>query len=68
MMLTPMWKGLKERLQAQAAIIARSLELVAEGKLRIMQAESFTLADAAKAQAFLESGKAVGKVTLRNTA
>jgi NADPH:quinone reductase len=68
MMLTPMWKGLKERLQAQAAIIARSLELVAEGKLRIMLAESFTLADAAKAQAFLESGKAVGKVTLRNTA
>jgi NADPH:quinone reductase len=68
MMLTPMWKGLKERLQAQAAIIARSLELVAEGKLRIMLAESFTLADAAKSQAFLESGKAVGKVTLRNTA
>jgi NADPH:quinone reductase len=68
MMLTPMWKGLKERLQAQAAIIASSLELVAEGKLRIMLAESFTLADAAKAQAFLESGKAVGKVTLRNTA
>jgi NADPH2:quinone reductase len=68
MMLTPMWKGLKERLQAQAAIIARSLELVAEGKLRIMLAESFTLADAAKAQAFLESGKAMGKVILRNTA
>jgi NADPH2:quinone reductase len=68
MMLTPMWKGLKERLQAQAAIIAASLELVAEGKLRIMLAESFTLADAAKAHAFLESGKAIGKVTLRNTA
>jgi hypothetical protein len=33
-----------------------------------MLAESFTLADAAKSQAFLESGKAVGKVTLRNTA
>jgi NADPH2:quinone reductase len=68
MMLTPMWKGLEERLQAQAAIIARSLELVAEGKLKILLAESFTLADAAKAQALLESGKAIGKVTLRNTA
>jgi NADPH2:quinone reductase len=68
MMLTPMWKGLKERLQAQAAIVASCLQRVAEGKLRIMLAESFTLADAAKAQAFLESGKAMGKVILRNTA
>jgi NADPH:quinone reductase len=68
MMLTPMWMGLQDRLRAQADIIARCLQLVAEGKLRIMLAESFTLADAAKAQAFLESGKATGKVTLRNTA
>lgn len=68
MMLTPMWKGLKERLQAQAAIIGQCLALVAEGKLRILLGESFALADAGKAQALLESGKAVGKVTLRMTA
>jgi NADPH2:quinone reductase len=67
MMLTPMWKGLKDRLQAQAAIVASCLERVAEGKLRITVAESFPLADAAKAQTLLESGKAIGKVILRNT-
>lgn len=65
MMLTPMWKGLTNRLKAQAEIVAKALALVAEGKLKIRLAESFPLADAGKAQAFLESGKAVGKVTLR---
>lgn len=65
MMLTPMWKGLTARLKEQAAIVAKALQLVAEGKLKIMLSESFSLADAAKAHRFLESGKAVGKVTLR---
>lgn len=65
MMLTPMWRGLTDRLRAQARIVGEALQLVAEGKLRILLSESFALADAGKAQAFLESGKAVGKVTLR---
>lgn len=65
MMLTPMWKGLEAHLRAQAAIVAKSLRLVADGALVIRHAESFALADAAKAHAFLESGKAIGKVTLR---
>jgi NADPH2:quinone reductase len=65
MMLTPMWKGLTDRLKAQATIVGKALQLVAEGKLRLLLSESFALADAGKAQAFLESGKAVGKVTLR---
>lgn len=65
MMLTPMWKGLTERLKAQALVVGKALQLVAEGKLRLLRSESFALADAGKAQAFLESGKAVGKVTLR---
>lgn len=65
MMLTPMWKGLEGRLKQQAAIIAEALHLVAQGKLKIRHAESFALADAAKAHAHLESGRAVGKVTLR---
>lgn len=65
MMLTPMWKGLTARLKEQAEIIRKALALVAEGSLKIRHAESFALADAAKAHAFLESGKAVGKVTLR---
>jgi NADPH2:quinone reductase len=65
MMLTPMWKGLAARLRAQAIIISKALQLVAEGKLKLLLSDSFALADAGKAQAFLESGKAVGKVTLR---
>jgi NADPH2:quinone reductase len=65
MMLTPMWKGLTDRLRAQAEIVAKALQMVAEGKLTIRLSECFALADAGKAHAFLESGKAVGKVTLR---
>lgn len=65
MMLTPMWKGLTERLKAQAAIVSKALQLVAEGKLKILLSGSFALADADKAHAHLESGKALGKVTLR---
>lgn len=65
MMLTPMWKGLTRRLKDQAEIVSKALDLVAEGKLKLRLSESFGLADAAKAHSFLESGKAVGKVTLR---
>lgn len=65
MMLTPMWKGLSDRLRQQARIVSQALQLVAEGRLRIRLDESFALADVAKAHAHLESGNAVGKVTLR---
>lgn len=64
MMLTPMWKGLEGRLREQAAILRQALDLVAAGKLVVRQSATFALADAAKAQQFLESGKATGKVTL----
>lgn len=65
MMLTPMWKGLTARLKAQAEIVRQALALVAAGSFSICHAESFALAGAAKAHGFLESGKAIGKVTLR---
>jgi NADPH2:quinone reductase len=65
MMLTPMWKGLEARLREQAEIVRQALALVAGGQLVIRQAENFALADVAKAHALLESGKAIGKVTLR---
>ena len=64
MMLTPMWKGLTERLKAQAAIVAQALQLVAEGKLKLRIAARFPLAQAAEAHQFLESGQAIGKVVL----
>lgn len=68
MMLMPMWKGLSDRLKAQAAIVSEALDLVRDGRLRLLHSESFALADAAEAHGFLESGKAVGKVTLRMNA
>jgi NADPH2:quinone reductase len=64
MMLTPMWKGLQDRLEAQSAIVAKGLELIAAGKLAIRHAATFDLVEAGAAHAFLESGKAIGKVTL----
>lgn len=65
MMLTPMWKGLTARLAAQASILRKALALVAERKLTIHHAETFALSDVARAHAFLESGQALGKVTLQ---
>ncbi|MEQ9259833.1 MAG: zinc-binding dehydrogenase [Roseovarius sp.] len=64
MMLTPMWLGLEPRLRAQAGIVREALGLVAEGRLRVAHAETFPLAEAGKAHGYLESGQAVGKVTL----
>jgi NADPH2:quinone reductase len=67
MMLTPMWKRLETRLREQAEILRQALDLVAQGRLRIKLAESFALDAAAQAHAFLESGRAIGKVTFRMT-
>ncbi len=64
MMLTPMWLGLRPQMAAQAGIVRKSLALAAEGRIRIQHAETFPLGKAAEAQSYLESGQAVGKVTL----
>jgi len=64
MMLTPMWRGLKPRLRQQAIRVERAMELLAAGKLETVVDRSFPLAKAGAAQAYLESGKAVGKVVL----
>ena len=65
MMLTPMWKDLEPQLRKQGAIVREAVSLVTDGKLKIRHVESFSLAEAARAQAFLESGRATGKVTLQ---
>ena len=64
MMLTPMWLGLEPQLRAQARIIRDGLSFVSQGKLRIRHAQTFALDQVADAHAYLESGQAVGKVTL----
>ncbi|WP_397544377.1 zinc-binding dehydrogenase [Roseovarius salis] len=65
MMLTPMWLGLEGPLRAQAAIVREALALAEAGKLQVHHAETFAMEDAGHAHSFLESGQAVGKVTLR---
>ena len=65
MMLTPMWLGLEGALRRQAGIVREALGLVAAGRLRVQHAETFDLGRAGEAHGLLESGQAVGKVTLR---
>jgi NADPH:quinone reductase len=64
MMLTPMWRGLPERLRAQARHVRQGLALLAEGKLRVIVDRIFPLHEAAAAHDYLESGQAVGKIAL----
>jgi NADPH:quinone reductase-like Zn-dependent oxidoreductase len=64
MMLTPMWRGLPERLRAQARHVRGGLALLAEGKLRVIVDRIFPLREAAAAHAYLESGNAIGKIAL----
>ena len=52
-------------LRQQAGILREALSLVADGKLRVQHAATFALGEVEKAHSFLESGKAVGKVTLQ---
>jgi NADPH2:quinone reductase len=65
MMLTPMWKRLEHRLRHQADILRMTLDIVSQGKLKILHAATFPLAETAKAHEFMESGKAIGKITLQ---
>jgi NADPH:quinone reductase len=64
MMLTPMWLGLKARLRQQADRVRRAMNLLAEGKLRVVVDQVFPLSEAVAAHRHLESGKTVGKVVL----
>jgi len=64
MMLTPMWRGLPERLRAQARHVRRGLALLAEGKLRVIVDRAFPLREAAAAHDYLEGGHAIGKIVL----
>jgi NADPH2:quinone reductase len=64
MMLTPMWRGLSERLRAQARHVRRGLALLAEGKLQVIVDRTFPLREAAAAHDYLEGGHAIGKVAL----
>ncbi len=64
MMLTPMLLGLQARLDAQAEILRRGLELLARGELRIEIDSRFALDDMVAAHRRLDLGTARGKILI----
>jgi NADPH2:quinone reductase len=64
MMLTPMWRELAGRLRQQAERVRRALDMTAKGKIRVVVDRTFPLVRAGAAHAYLEGGKAVGKIVL----
>ena len=65
MMLTPMWLGLKDRLQHQAEIVEEAMAYLAAGELMLHIDSTFPLAEAAAAHRRLEAGGMIGKIVLR---
>jgi len=64
MMLTPMWYGMRERMQEQAAMVARGMAWLAEGQLRVCVGETFPLEEVAQAHRRIEAGGVTGKIVL----
>lgn len=64
MMLTPMWRELRERLAHQADAVAKGMEWLAAGKLRVHICATLPLADAAEAHRRMEAGGMTGKLVL----
>ncbi|MBL8908442.1 MAG: zinc-binding dehydrogenase [Rhizobiales bacterium] len=65
MMLLPMWRGLAERLAAQAGIVETCLSLLSSGKLSVHISHSLPLDQVAEAHRLLEAGGMTGKIVLQ---
>jgi NADPH2:quinone reductase len=64
MMLTPMVLGLQQRLDHQASLVARGLELLEQGKLRVVIDNRFTFDEIPAAHRQLDSGGITGKIVI----
>jgi len=64
MMLTPMLLNMQSRLDTQADIVRRGLELLARGDLDVEIDSRFALADIAAAHQLLDRGSACGKIVI----
>ena len=64
MMLTPMWRGLTDYMEAQATMVAKGIGWLSEGKLMVEINRSFPLEQAADAHRHLEAGGITGKIVL----
>jgi NADPH:quinone reductase len=65
LMLTPVILELEEAKQHQGEILRRCAELFDDNQLTIEVAKTFSLAEAAAAQCFLEQNHSIGKLVLR---
>lgn len=65
MMLLPMWRGLSERLAAQAGIVETCLSLVSTGRLSVHISHCLPLEKVAEAHQLIEAGGMTGKIVLQ---
>ncbi|MBL8893436.1 MAG: zinc-binding dehydrogenase [Rhizobiales bacterium] len=65
MMLLPMWRGLSERLAAQAGIVETCLSLLSAGKLSVHVSRCLPLERVAEAHQLIEAGGMTGKIVLQ---
>jgi len=64
MMLTPMLLGLQARLDHQAEIVARGLQMLARGEIRVVIDSRYDLDDIAAAHERLDAGSNTGKIVI----
>ena len=64
MMLTPMILDLQSRLENQAAIVERGLQLLEQGKLEIVIDRQFGLSEIVAAHEMLDAGTTAGKIVI----
>ena len=64
MMLTPMLLGLQQRLDHQATIVARGLQLLEQGKLQLHIDSRYDFDDIAAAHERLDAGNTTGKIVI----
>jgi NADPH2:quinone reductase len=64
MMLTPMILDMQARLDNQAAIVQRGLQLLEQGKLKIVIEREFELDEIVAAHELLDGGRTTGKIVI----
>ena len=64
MMLTPMLLGLQARLDHQATLVARGLQMLARGELQVVIDSRYAIDDIVAAHARLDNGSNTGKIVI----
>ena len=64
MMLTPMLLGLQARLDHQATLVARGLQMLARGELQVVIDSRYAIDDIVAAHVRLDNGSSTGKIVI----